>query len=209
MNPRRYLIVAALVAAPAVTPVGAQQLDGWGVTGGLNRATLAGGFMDLVRDRGGIVNPRYGFTVGGYASLALAPATSLRPELAITQRGARIPAENGVRRRDMNLTYLAAAAMARRAIPLGSVAGWVGAGPTLSLKLSAKGRIDDEDGIDFSDEVKGTDLGLAFEAGITRGQVDVGLRYLFGITNISTSSDPDEAAKNRGLGVVVSYGLKR
>ena len=123
MNTLRILVAASIATVLATAPLSAQRLDGWGVLGGINRATMTGGFIDVVKDAGGVVNPRYGFTVGGFASLSLATDTWLRPEVAITQKGVRVPPENGLRRRDLDLTYLDVAALVRRSIPAWLIAG--------------------------------------------------------------------------------------
>lgn len=208
MKTLRILIGTAFAAAIGLAPVDAQQLDAYGIVGGINRATMSGGFVDLVKDVGGSVNPKYGFTIGGFAALTIAPATTFRPEVTITQKGVRIPGDNGLRRRDLDLTYVDVAALVRRAVPVGSLAAWFGGGPVLGLNMSAQGRVDDNE-FDASDEIKGTELAFALEAGVSQGAVDVGLRYALGLANVSTSPDPDEHSKNRGLQVIVAYNLKR
>ena len=191
-----------------VLPAAAQQVESLGLVGGMSRATMGGGFFDLVQDVGGTVNPRFGVALGGFASFGLAPNTSLRAELLFTQKGVRIPTDGGLRRRDLDVTYFDMNGLVRRRFPLASVTPWVGAGATLSFRGSATGRIDDTEG-DFSDEVKGVDFGFALEAGAGQGPWDVGLRYLLGLSNISESPDPDEESKNRGLFLLVSYAFPR
>jgi hypothetical protein len=208
MNALRSFVVACLATAFLLTPAAAQQLDGYGLQAGVNRATMSGSFFDLVKDAGGSVNARWGFTLGGFASLGIATNTQLRPELSYTQRGVRVPAENGLRQRDLDLGYIDLAALVRRSFPMESVSPWVGAGAVLSINASSSAQVDDTE-IDVSDEIKGTDFGLALEAGAGNGTWEVGLRYLLGLSNISESSDSDEAAKNRSLSVTVSYNLKR
>jgi len=208
MNVLRTLAVACAATALLLTPAAAQQLDGYGLQVGVNRATMSGGFLDLVNDVGGSVNARWGFTLGGFASMGIATNTVFRPELAYTQRGVRIPAENGVRQRDLDLGYIDLAALVRRSFPMESVSPWAGAGVVLSLNTSSSAQVDDTE-VDVSDEIKGTDFGLALEAGAGNGTWDVGLRYLLGLSNVSESSDSDEEAKNRGLSLTVSYNLKR
>ena len=208
---RLLIIVASAFAASAVyAPLSARQLelDGYGVAAGINRATMGGGFYELVKDVGGVVNPRYGLSIGGFASLPVAPETWIRPELALTQKGVRVPRDGGLKKRDLDLTYLDVAALVRRAVPVSSVESWVAGGPIVSMKMSATARVSENE-FDASDEITGADLGLALEAGGTRGAVDMSLRYILGLSNVSTHSDPDEAGKNRGLQIKVAYNLKR
>lgn len=208
MNASRSFVVTCIATAFLLTPAAAQQLDQYGLQLGLNRATMSGGFLDLVKDAGGSVNARYGFTLGGFVSLGIATNTALRPELAYTQKGVRIPSESGVKQRDLDLGYIDLAALVRRSFPQQSVSPWVGLGAVVSVNTSAGATSDDQE-FDVSDEIKGTDFGLALEAGAGNGTWDVGLRYLLGLPNVSESTDPEEEAKNRGLSLTVSYNLKR
>jgi len=204
---RSALFVLMLALVPA-GPAAAQELESFGVIGGMSRTTMGGGFFDLVKDVGGTVNPRYGVALGGFASFNLAPSTSLRAELLFAQNGVRIPTDGGLRERDIDVTYFDASGLVRRVFPLESVVPWVGAGPTLSFRGSVNGRVDGVE-VDASDEVKGIDFGFALEAGAGRDNIDVGVRYILGLTNISESSDPDEESKNRGLFLLVSYAFPR
>lgn len=208
MKTIRSATVALALCGLAFAPAAAQQLESLGVVGGLSRATMGGGFFDLVQDVGGTVDPRFGIALGGFASFGLAPNTSVRAELLFTQKGVRIPTDGGLRRRDLDITYFDLSGLVRRRFPLASVTPWVGAGPAVSIRGSATGRVGDSEG-DFSDEVKGIDFGFALEAGAGKDQWDVGLRYLLGLSNISESSDPDEESKNRGLFVTFSYAFPR
>ncbi|NNF15033.1 MAG: PorT family protein [Gemmatimonadetes bacterium] len=203
----RWLLPPALAATVAVLPVSAQSMVGWGATAGLTRATLVGGFPDLIQDVGGSVNPRYGISVGGYVLFAMGDQLWFRPELAITQKGYRVPGENGVRRRELDMTNAELGAYARRTFPLSSLQGWVGAGPVLSLNLSANGVVGENE-IDVSDEIVGSDFGIGLEAGVNHDRMGFGLRYVLGLRDITESSDPDESAKNRGLLLVVSYAIR-
>lgn len=208
MNTTRSALFVLMLTLVTVGPAAAQELESFGVVGGMSRTTMGGGFFDLVKDVGGTVNPRYGIALGGFASFNLAPSTSLRAELLFTQKGVRIPSDGGLRERDLDITYFDVSGLIRRAFPLESVVPWVGAGPTVSLKGSASGAVDGVE-VDVSDEVKGIDFGFALEAGAGKDNVDVGVRYLMGLTNISESSDPDEESKNRGLFLLVSYAFPR
>ncbi len=202
------LAVAFTLAAASVAPLSAQSVEEYGFTAGLSRATLAGGFTDFVSDRGGNPGARIGFALGGYAHVALNEAFTLRPELMFVQRGNRIPAENGVRRRDLDLDYIDVSALVRRHFPVGDLQGWVGGGATVSLLAGSGGRVGEVTIDDVSDEIEGTDFGVALEAGADRGRFGFGLRYSLGLANISTSPDSDESANNRSLMLLVSYAVR-
>lgn len=197
-----------LVGALAVGPADAQELESFGVVGGISRATMGGGFIDLINDVGGSVDARFGIALGGFASFGLAPNTSLRGELMFTQKGFRVPPDNGLTRRELDVTYFDLSALVRRRFPLDAATPWVGAGPVLSFRGGATGVVGDNEG-DFSDELKGVDFGLGIEAGAGLNNVDVGVRYLLGLSNVSESPDPDEASKNRAMFLTVSYTIPR
>jgi len=200
--------LAALSLAVGAPSLSAQTLQNVGAFAGVSRAAPGGGFIDLLKDVGGTVNPRYGFTLGGFASFLLAPDTHLRAELGVTQKGYRVPPDNGLRRRELDLTYVDLAGVVRRGFPVDGVSPWIGAGPVLSFRASANGRRDD-DRQDVSDEVTGRDLGFALEAGATRNQVEFGIRYVLGLSDVTVSDDPDEEMKNRGVTLTVSYLVPR
>jgi len=208
MKSLRTLIWAAMIAAAGTLPAQAQTVESFGAFGGFSRASSGGSFIDLIKDVGGVVNPRYGLTLGGFANLSLAPNTIARAELGLSQRGFRVPPENGLRRRELDLTYVTLAGLARRSFPGESVNPWIGAGPVISIRASANGTIDDSSN-DVSDEMSSTDFGFALEAGATRDVLDFGVRYVVGLSNVSSSSDSDEGFKNRGLAFTVSYLIPR
>lgn len=207
---KTFHAASAVLALTFLTtaPGAAQELESFGVIGGVSRATMGGGFIDLINDVGGSVDARFGIALGAFASFGLAPSTSLRGELMFTQKGFRVPPDNGLTRRELDITYFDLSALVRRSFSAGTVAPWVGAGPVLSFRSGATGRVDDFEG-DYSDEVKGVDFGLGIEVGAGRSNVDVGLRYLLGLSNISESSDPDEESKNRAMFLTVSYTIPR
>ena len=69
MRTLRIAVPIALAAALTWAPLGAQQLDGYGLIGGINRATMSGGFTDLVKDVGGVIDPRSGEILKGHVNL--------------------------------------------------------------------------------------------------------------------------------------------
>lgn len=82
------------------------------------------------------------------------------------------------------------------------------AGPQIGLLLSAK-----SDGVDIKDEVKGTDFGASFGAGVDFGKFNGGLRYYLGFSNISdidTQGIPglgDISFKNTSFQIYLGYKL--
>ncbi|MGI9625341.1 MAG: outer membrane beta-barrel protein [Longimicrobiales bacterium] len=209
MKAHRSHTVLLLATAVFALPASAQTLESYGVFGGLSRSQSGGGFVALAEDLGGVINPKYGIKLGGFAHFTLAPNTTLRGEMGLAQQGFRIPPENGLRERALDVNYLDFAGVVRRSFPQESVTPWVGAGPVISMRMSADGSVD-EVSEDISDEISGSDFGLAVEVGASREVLDFGLRYVFGLTDINAvSDDADETIKNRGLALTVSYLIPR
>lgn len=198
---------AVLAGCLAVSSAGQEVLD-YGVTGGLTRSVIGGGFADLVQDVGGSIDPRYGITLGGYATWSVKDAFQLVSELTLTQKGVRIPPENGVKRRDLDFTYIDLAGIVVRPFPGETYTPWIGAGPVLSFKVAADGRVGDNS-FDASDEFTGTDFGVGVDGGVAKGALRVGVRYVLGLKNVSTQSGENEDGSNRSFMLKVSYSLKK
>jgi hypothetical protein len=185
------------------------QLNRVGFRLGVGRATQVGGFADLVEDVGGKTESRTGLVAGAFVDYGIPSVSdlfSIQAGLNFTQKGVRIPEDGGLNPRVLDITYLGASALAQASFGSGVFRPFVFAGPELSFKLGTSGEVDGQ-AVETDDEVKGTDLGIVFGVGGRRGALGVDLRYVVGLSNISQSTDPDEAAKNRHWAITGIYEL--
>jgi hypothetical protein len=174
-----------------------------GVKTGLSFSSQVGGFYDFVRDKGGQVESRTGIALGVFGEIPLHERFSIESEMSYSQRGVRIPEENGVRKRELDLSYAEFSAIGKLKLPLQSMTPFITTGPVLGVLGGATGRVGDHEQ-SIRDELSGVDFALAFGGGITRGPIGIELRYLIGLTDIVLDED---VAKNRGLSVLMSYEL--
>jgi hypothetical protein len=208
-NARATLSLFAVAAGILVADPATAQLNTVGFRLGVGRATQVGGFADVVEDVGGKTESRTGLVAGAFANYAIPAVTSgfsLQAGLDLTQKGVRIPEEGGLAQRALDITYLEFSALARASLGSGVFRPFAYAGPGVSFKLSTSGEVRGQS-IETDDEVKGTDLGFVLGVGARRGAVGVDLRYVIGLTNISESSDPDEAARNRHWAIAGTYEI--
>lgn len=198
-----FLFAGLLVLT--VLPASAQ-LHAFGVKAGVSSATQGGGFAELYKDLDGDVGRRTGAVVGGFVQLAAGNLPFLiQPELLYTMKGVTLGGD-GLVERELNVNYLDIPVLARFDFDAGSVSPFVTAGPVLSILVGSSA---EREGVEFDvgDELKSSDVALSVGGGVAFGAVDVELRYAHGLSNITTSDDEDEGAKNRWIGVAVGYTL--
>jgi hypothetical protein len=81
------------------------------------------------------------------------------------------------------------------------------AGPQLGFLLSAKEKDPDGD-VDLKDESSSIDFGITLGAGADINKFNVGLRYLFGLSNVADFEDiGDFKVKNSAFQIVLGYRL--
>lgn len=197
-------VTAALVAhAPA-----SAQLNHVGFRLGLSRASLTGGFTDLVEDVGGESRSRTGFVAGAYVDYGLPvvhDAFSVQAGLDVVQKGNRMEL-NGDPFRELDLTYVEVPVLGKATFGNDALRYHALAGPVLSFKQSAEIELDDGERVEPQD-ITGSDFGFALGAGVRRGRLGLELRYVLGLSNISESDDPDESGKNRQWALTATYQI--
>jgi len=185
---RLIVILFAIVLLFALTSMAsAQGLTGYGLKGGLNLANIS---EDWSEDWDGVDKKmKLGFCVGGFVTYSINEMFAIQPEVLYTQKGAKWEAE------DWNdtekLTYLEIPVLAKVTIPTqGNISPNLFVGPSLGILLSAK-YLEEWDGeseeTDIKDDMKSTDFGLVFGAGVDIGMphsaITVDGRYTLGLTN--------------------------
>jgi hypothetical protein len=168
-----------------------------GVIGGASSSSLTVSaslptFGDLATDFG----RRAGLTGGAFVDIPLGKVVSFEPEALFSQKGATIAVsvpDVGLANGDYRLNYLEVPLLARVRIAKFSNCGvFVLAGPSIGIKLAARVKVEFQgtsDTQDISDQLPGTDIGLAIGGRIESGQVLGEVRYTHGFTNLGDTGE--------------------
>ncbi|OIV43995.1 porin family protein [Flavobacterium johnsoniae] len=187
-------IILAAIAVMAFSFANAQETR-FGVKGGLNLTTFAGGnYWDA--------KSLVGFHVGGFAEIKIIERLSIQPEVLFSTQGAKLegPFDSDF---DAKLNYINIPVLAKFYVTKQFT---VEAGPQLGFLVSAK-----QEGEDAKDFYKSVDLGFNFGVGYNFTEnVGVGLRYTVGLSNVGDydSEDFDEyldSPKNSVLALSLAY----
>ena len=224
--PRLTVLVLALMAGLAF----GQGLTGFGATVGLNLANI--GVGDATKDElGSDPAMKFGFALGGFATLDLGLPVLIRPEVIFSQKGYRTEVsvtEGGITidlKGTFRLNYLDINALAVYSI---SDQISIFAGPSISPYLNGKGKLEVDISIEGdadpilqaivdaleeeltgeedieSDDMNGMDFGLIVGAWYNLGRITIEARYSLGLKK---AIDEDFDAKNRVIQIMVGYGF--
>ncbi|KLT70893.1 MULTISPECIES: porin family protein [unclassified Flavobacterium] len=187
-------IVLTLVAILAFGFVNAQKTR-FGVKGGLNVSTFAGGnYWDA--------KSLVGFHVGGFAEIKIIERLAIQPEVLFSTQGAKLESF-GNSDIDAKLNYINVPVLAKFFITKQFT---VEAGPQIGFLTSAK-----YDSYNAKDSYKSIDLGFNFGAGYHfTDNVFVNLRYTVGLSNIGDYDVEDaeeyfDSPKNSVLALSLGY----
>jgi len=206
----RHLLCLLLSFAFLSTAQSQSFFDGFGVKGGLNIATIHGGNNDFNDG----LSPKTYFHVGVYKDFWLDLDWNIRAELLYSVKGAQnrlLFNTPGGNESDVNYraSYLSVPILAQFA--RGNFK--FGAGPQIGYLLNEKLIVDGEssDGVLYDNNF---DIGIAGNITYTLLMIDVELRYIYGLTNITDIqfTDPNGSpigSSNLHNGVLqVSLGLR-
>ena len=172
---KKTLLVLSLVA---ITVLGAQaQKARVGLKGGLNFANL-----DVESD----LDSKTGFHFGAYAELGIG-GISIMPEFLFSTKGAK----------DVDLSYVEIPVLLKKSFA--KVLN-VHVGPQFGFLTKAE-----NDGADFKETLKGSDISGIFGLGLDIKGVTAGARYVHGLSNIDDSDSGK--TKNKTFQVYVGYKL--
>ena len=193
---KKVFILMIILAVVFIGVLPAQGL-GFGVKGGLNMGKFTGDQVKEITDRGFDEKYVTGFSAGGFITLPLGDAITIRPEVLYTQNGAKYEGslfgtESTI---SMKMNWLNIPVLA--VFNLGPVG--VIAGPYFDLFLNGKTKFeatgegqsfDEEEDIE-GDEVQTLNYGVIFGAayGLTNN-IDIELRYSLGLN--SYDKEPDD-----------------
>lgn len=178
-----------------VQQANAQQDISYGVKGGIsfynvNTSVSAGGFsIDETSDR------RIGFAIGAYAVVPFHELFSFQPELMFVQKGGKEADGDdeffGGGDTELILNYIDLPLLVRFNIPIETdLNPYLVAGPTVGFLVGATEKFDGESN-DISDEINSLNFGFNIGAGVNFGQLNVDLRYEFGLSNIYDDDEDD------------------
>jgi hypothetical protein len=201
-----FAIVLAFVLSSSVA---AQGLIGFGLKGGLNIANLSGD--DVIEG----TNSKMGFCTGGFVTYSINEIFSIQPEVLITMKGAGWEEEVFGETLEVTWTldYLEIPILAKATIPTqGTVKPNLFVGPALGINLRGKakaeiaGRTEEED----LEDLKSTDFGLVFGAGVDFGlphsAITLDGRYVMGLSTID-DSEAKADVKNGVVTFMVGYSF--
>jgi hypothetical protein len=185
-----------ILAAMAVMVFGfaSAQKTRFGVKGGLNVTTFAGGYYYNAKSL-------VGFQVGGFAEIKVIERLAIQPEILFSTQGAK--QELSMTNFDSKLNYINVPVLAKFYVTKQFT---VEAGPQLGFLVSAK-----QDGHDAKDSYKSVDTGFNFGAGYNfTDNVSVNLRYTVGLSNIgdyntNTVQQYYDSPKNSVLALTLGY----
>jgi hypothetical protein len=203
-----------------------------GLKGGLSMANLSNVKTMMELPPGVDVSARYGFTGYGFFGVQFIGLIGAQVEVGYAMKGTKIKGtvtgiDNGVPvsgdvEATMSVDYLEIPVLAKLCLPMPIINPYIYAGPSIGVLLSAKyhhrvaatggGQSGTEDTtMDVKDNVKSTDVGLAFGAGMSLPMgLLVDLRYTLGLSTIvkeeTGSTTPN--VKNGVFAIMVGWGLK-
>lgn len=152
---------------------------------------------------------KIGFTGGVILDAELSDNFAFQPGLLFSQKGMKMTSSsNGSSSTaDLTLNYLDFPLNLMYKINTGSIKVLLSAGPVICVGLSGKGTVDGESadikfGSGTDADFKSMDMGLSIGGGIQIDQVQLGINYTFGLSNIAPTSQgvsSDITAKNNVL----------
>ena len=188
-------LLALLLLLVASTPAAAQTL---GVKGGVNLATQTS------EDGGSALDPRAGLVAGAFIRLPLASWLDLQVEGLYAMKGAKLDFL-GVKS-TVAIDYLEVPALAHVRIGSGRRRYFVGGGPSVALRLSAKTRTPfsgASEEIDIADQIERLDYGVAAGGGVEIGSLVFDGRYTLGLRNIDKVEGG--STKNRTISITAGF----
>lgn len=187
-------VILAVVAVMSFAFANAQDVK-FGLKGGINLSNFTGDIEDA--------SSKVGFQVGGFAEFKLSDKFAIQPELLYSTQGAKYKESevNYLYKETINMGYLNVPVMAKYYV-IDKLS--IEAGPQIGFLLSAKDKWEETYlGEKYSgkesikDSFKTVDFSLNVGAGYDFTEnVSAGIRYNFGVSNISDFEDNGKIHNN-------------
>lgn len=153
-------------------------------------------------------------SIGAVLEIGVSEKFAIQPEVALLQKGFALDLSAfsgigvGLGKATQKLNYLEITPLAKFKFGGEGLGGYLAAGPSFGYALS--GTVEDDstgekEDVDFEeDSISRSDISLAIGGGIKLGLGSISpfadVRYLAGISNLATDTEPDEGkVSNRGL----------
>tara|TARA_B110000483_G_C18107373_1_gene508230 strand:- start:435 stop:1097 length:663 start_codon:yes stop_codon:yes gene_type:complete len=193
----------------------------FGVRAGLNLSKMSGkAFDDL--GNGFDTKTLPSFNVGLITELGVSESFFVESGLYISGKGIKVEGDlgggAGKVTQTLSALYLEIPLNASFKADLGGAMLNIFAGPYLAIAVSGKSKLeypsafsslDEEDdlkfGTDVADDLKRTDFGLNFGAGIQFESIVIRAQYGLGLTNLDPEGDSDFEMKNGVIGISLGY----
>ncbi len=156
-----------------------------------------------------------GFAAGLFADYQIAPQFAVAVEPMYVMKGAKYEATLGTVKETakLKLSYIEIPVLAKFMPTMtGNIKPSIFAGPFVGLRMSAK--VSDGASVDVKDNVKSTDFGIAFGAGVaygmTKGAITLDARYDLGLSKIGKAPSGGTAPniKTSAILVMLGYSIK-
>ena len=178
-----------------------------GIKGGLNVSNL---YLENVNDE----NARFGLNLGFYGQILSTDVFAIQPELLFSTKGSRWVYSGIIKQNvTLNLNYLDVPVLA--VIKLGKTAE-IHAGPYVGFLLSANTKYEGDLSNGTSeidrDDLNTVDFGLAGGFGLNFGDVQIGARYNYGLTQLAKSSSAKSAlgdSKNSTAQLYIAFNFAK
>lgn len=198
MRLRRVLIcLPALMLLIVPSTVAAQGIS-YGVKGGINFASLS---FDPSEDIN--TGTRIGIAAGGFVALPLGSRLTIQPEGLFSQKGEKADLDGVVAK--LELDYIEVPVLLKYAITQGASRSFhVFGGPSMAFKVRSRatasfGGTTVETG---EENIKDTDFGVVFGAGMDFGKWSVDGRYTMGLADINNDESDDTKIRTRTISVL-------
>ena len=194
------LIMLLVLALGVSAEEAAKKKMSFGITGGVSMGNWYGSDADF--GTGASKKTRTGFAGGVFVNFALGSTFACQPQILYVQKGVKYVVIGSTM--EVEIDYLELPVLFKWEPEMkGNMQPTIFAGPHLGLLLSAKAG-----GIDVTNQIKSTDFGVTFGAGIgtkmSSGELFLDVRFDLGMSRIGENS-PEVDIKNTAFLVAVGY----
>ncbi len=182
---------------------------GFGVTGGVNFATVGGA------DVPSSAKPVTGFAAGIYADISIPMLFSIQPQVLYSRKGFKDQEVLNILGTPYNVTatgkidYIEIPVLIKYTLPVPVVNPALFAGPSVGILMSAKVNADvagiGSQEVDIKSTTTNTDFGLVFGASANIAIITVSARYTMGLTTLDKGTS--DKVYNRVWSIMVGIPL--